>query len=55
MEEGRNAFKILTDKPTGKGYLGKPRRICWDNIRMGVKEIHINMSDGLFRLGIEPL
>ena len=26
MEEGRNAFKILTGKPTGKRPLGKPRR-----------------------------
>ena len=25
MEEGRNAFKILTDKPTGKRPLGRPR------------------------------
>ena len=26
MEEDRNAFKILTGKPTGKIPLGKPRR-----------------------------
>ena len=26
MEEGRNAFKIVTGKPTGKRTLGKPRR-----------------------------
>ena len=26
MEEGRNAFKILTDKPTEKRPLGRPRR-----------------------------
>ena len=25
MEEGRNAFKILTGKPTGKRPLGRPR------------------------------
>jgi hypothetical protein len=24
MEEGRNAFKILTGKPTGKETLGRP-------------------------------
>ena len=30
MEEGRNAFKILTGKPTGK----RPRRTWEDNIRM---------------------
>ena len=26
MEEGRSPFKILTDKPTGKRPLGRPRR-----------------------------
>jgi hypothetical protein len=25
MEEGRSFFKILTGKPTGKRYLGRPR------------------------------
>ena len=39
MNEGRNAFKILTDEPTGKGRLGKPRRRLGDNDRMGFKEI----------------
>ena len=39
MEEGRNAFKILTGKPTGKRLLGRPRE---DNIRMDLKEICIN-------------
>jgi hypothetical protein len=39
MEVGRNAFKILTDKPTGKSPLGRPRRRCEDNIRMGLEEI----------------
>ena len=26
MEEGRSSFEILTDKPTGKGRLGRRRR-----------------------------
>ena len=26
MEEGRSAFKILTDTPTGRRPLGRPRR-----------------------------
>ena len=39
MEEGRNAFKILTDKPTVKRPLGRPRRRWEDNIRMEFKEI----------------
>jgi hypothetical protein len=38
MEEGRSAFRILMDKPTGKKPLGRPR--CkWENhIRMNLKE-----------------
>ena len=32
MEEGRSAFKMLTDKPTGKRPLGRPRRRWEDNI-----------------------
>ena len=42
MEEGRSAFKILTDKPTGKRPLGRPRRRWEDNIRMYLEEIGIN-------------
>ena len=42
MEEGRSAFKILTDKPTGKRLLGRPRRRWEDNIRMDLEEIGIN-------------
>ena len=34
VEEGRNAFKILTGKPTGKRSLGRPRRRWEDNIRI---------------------
>ena len=44
MEEGRNAFKILTGKPTGKRPLGRPRR-RWEDL----EEIGI----GLIRLRIE--
>ena len=40
--EGSSAFKILTGKPTGKRPLGRPRRICEDNIRMDFEEIGIN-------------
>ena len=54
MEEGC-AFKILTDKPTGKRPLGRPRRGREDNIRMDVKEIGIGVIR--LRIGIigEPL
>jgi hypothetical protein len=37
MEEGRSAFIIVTDKPTGKRPLGSPRRRWEDNIRMYLK------------------
>ena len=42
MEEGRSAFKILTDIPTGKRHLGKSRLRWEDNIRMDLKETGIN-------------
>ena len=42
MEEGRSAFKTLTDRPTGQRHLGSPRRIWEDKIRMDLKEIGIN-------------
>ena len=39
MEEGRSAFKILTDEPTGKRPLGRPRRRGEDNIIMDFEMI----------------
>jgi hypothetical protein len=39
MEEGRSAFKILTDKHTGKIPLGRSTRRWEDDIRMDLKEI----------------
>ena len=42
MEEGRSAFKILTDTPAGKRPLGRPRRRCEGNIRMDLKYIVVN-------------
>jgi hypothetical protein len=41
MEEGRNAFKLLAGKPTGRRPLGRTRRRWEDNI----KEIGINTKD----------
>jgi hypothetical protein len=41
MEESRSAFKILTDKPTGKRPLGRPRCRWKDNIRKDLEEIGI--------------
>ena len=34
IEEGRNAFKMVTVDPTGKRPLGRPRRRWQDNIRI---------------------
>jgi hypothetical protein len=45
MEEGRNAFKILTGKTTGKRRLGRPTRRWDDNIRMDLEEIGINAGN----------
>ena len=44
MEEGRDAFKILTGKPTGTIPLWRPRCRWKDNItrRMDLKELGIN-------------
>ena len=39
--EGRSSFKILTDKPTGKRPLGRPRRRLEDNIIMDHEEIGV--------------
>ena len=47
MVEGRSAFKILTDKPTGKRPLGRPRRRWEDNIRMDLEEIGINAGNSV--------
>ena len=40
MEESRNAFKMLTGKPTGKRPLGRPRR-RWEDL----EEIGINAGN----------
>ena len=43
LEEDRSDFEIVTDKPTGKRPLGRPR-LTWEyNIRMNLKEIGINI------------
>ena len=42
MEEGRNAFKILIGKFTGKRPLGRPRRRSEATLRIDLKEIGIN-------------
>ena len=42
-------------KPTGKSPLGRPRRICEDNIRMDLKEMVSIRGIGLIRLRIEVI
>ena len=42
MEDGSNAFKILTGTPAGKRSLGSPRRRWADNIIMDFKVICFN-------------
>ena len=57
MEEGRNAFKILTGTPIGKRPLGRLRRRWVDNIRMDLKKIGIstrNWVDLAWVTSIEP-
>ena len=52
MEKGRNAFKMLTGKPTEKRPLRRPRRSWEDNIIIYRKEtgVHtrecVNLAEG---------
>ena len=59
MEEGKSAFKMLTDKPTGKIPLGRSSCRWKDNIRMVFKNWFSIQGIGLILLGIaiigEPL
>ena len=49
MGEGRSAFKILTDKPTGKRPTGNHTCKWEENIRMDLTEIGtINIGLGCF-------
>ena len=42
-------FKMLTDKPTGKKFLGRHTHRWEDNIRMGLKEIAVNIRNWIDR------
>jgi hypothetical protein len=35
----RNLYRILVGKPEGKRPLGRPRRMCVDNIKIDLREI----------------
>ena len=61
MEEGRNTFKIITGKLTGKRPLRRLMRSWEDNIRMDLKELGINtrnwvdsVQESPCECGIEP-
>jgi hypothetical protein len=38
MGEKMNAYKILVGNPEGKTPLGRPRRRCVNNIKMGLRD-----------------
>jgi hypothetical protein len=39
MEEGRNVYGVLVERPEGKRPLGRPRRRWEDGIKMDLREI----------------
>jgi hypothetical protein len=47
MEIGRSAFKSLTGKPTGRRPLGRPRHSWEDSVTMDLKEIGVNLRNGI--------
>jgi hypothetical protein len=42
MGEGRGIYGILAGRPEVKRPMGRPRRRCEDNIKMGLREIGID-------------
>jgi hypothetical protein len=45
MGEKRNVYRLLVGKPKGKRPLGRPRRMCIDNIMMDLLSIVVNVVD----------
>jgi hypothetical protein len=39
MGETRDAYRILLGKPEGKRPLGRPKRMCVDNIKVDLRKI----------------
>ena len=39
MEQSRNAYRVLEEKPEGKRPLERPRRRWEDNIKMDLREM----------------
>ena len=45
MEQSRNAYRVLVEKPEGKRPLGRPRCRWEDNIKMNLKEACCDPGD----------
>jgi hypothetical protein len=53
MGQERGAYRVLVEKPVGKGPLGRPRRRWEDNIKMHFQEVGCGGWTGLRWLRIE--
>ena len=42
MEQSRNAYRVLVEKPERKRSLGRPRHRWEDNIKMDLREVDCN-------------
>jgi hypothetical protein len=45
MEEGRDMYRVLVEKPEGKRPLGRPRHRWEDNIKMDLQEVGGSYGD----------
>ena len=45
MEQSRNAYRVLVEKPAGKRPLGRPRRRWEDNIKMNLRKVGCDPRD----------
>jgi hypothetical protein len=43
MGEDRELYKVLVEKPEGKGPLGRPRRRWEDGVRIDLREIGLGV------------
>jgi hypothetical protein len=45
MGEGRAVYRVLVEKPDGKGPLGRPRHKWEDNIKMDLQQVGCGSMD----------
>jgi hypothetical protein len=45
MGDGRGVYRVLVERPEGKGPLGRPRSRWEDNIKMDLREIGIDEAN----------